>query len=229
LDILKRGFNSLFFPNSCAGCGQTLLNKENLICLPCIGKLPLTNSHLERDNLIERIFWGRIEIERATSYVYFKQEGLVQQIMHHFKYKGKKKIGNVLGTLFANELINSDFVSEINLIIPVPIHPKKKEIRGYNQSDNIAEGMSATLNIPWSRTSVKKIANTESQTKKKRYDRWKNVETVFKVVEPDSLKNKHILLIDDVLTTGSTLEACATELLKVPGTKVSIATIAVGL
>lgn len=229
MDILKRGFNSLFFPRNCTGCGKVLLLKENLICLPCIGKLPLTNSHLEKDNLVERIFWGRITIEKACSFVYFKQDGIVQNIMHHFKYKGKKDIGNVFGALFANELIDSEFISSIDLIVPVPIHAKKRAIRGYNQSDHIAEGLSKGLNIPWNGKVVKKVIDTESQTKKKRYERWKNVEKVFKVLDPEFIQGKHILLIDDVLTTGSTLEACGNSILKVTGTKVSIATIAVGL
>lgn len=225
----KRGFNSLFFPRNCSGCGQTLLKKETYICISCIGSLPLTNSHLERDNLTERVFWGRIPVERACSYVYFKQGSTVQSMMHHFKYKGKKEIGNVLGVLYANDLVDSQFISNIDLIIPVPIHPKKKELRGYNQSDFIAEGMASRLMIPWESNYLKKVVETESQTRKLRYDRWKNVENVFEVIQSDKIKNKHILLIDDVLTTGSTLEACASAILKVPGTKVSIATIAVAL
>lgn len=229
MDVLKRGFNSLFFPSSCAGCGKALLHREHLICLPCIGNLPLTNSHLEKDNLVERIFWGRIRLENACSLVYFKQEGIVQHIMHQFKYKGKKEIGNILGSILANQLKNSDFISSVDLILPVPIHAKKKALRGYNQSDNIAEGMANILHLPWQTSAIKKEKDTESQTKKKRYERWKNVEKVFKVIDTELLKNKHILLVDDVLTTGSTLEACGTAILKVPGTKLSIATIAVGL
>ncbi len=229
MDILKRGFNSIFLPNNCAGCGNALLPRERLICLPCIGKLPITNSHNEQDNMVERIFWGRIRIERACSYLYFKQEGRVQKIMHQFKYKSKPEIGNLLGTLFAKELTNSNFIQDIALIIPVPIHPKKKAIRGYNQSEHIAEGLSKTLNIPWNGNCIEKVLDTESQTKKKRYERWKNVENVFEIKNKALVQNKHILLIDDVLTTGSTLEACAAALLAIEGTKISIATIAVGL
>lgn len=229
MDILKRGFNSIFLPNNCAGCGKSLLQKERLICLPCIGRLPLTNSHNEQENLIERIFWGRIRVEKACSYLYYKQGGMVQKIMHQFKYKNKPEIGNLLGSLFAKELSHSQFIQNIELIIPVPIHPKKHEIRGYNQSEYIAIGLSQTLNIPWNGSCIQKVLDTESQTKKKRYERWKNVENVFEIKNMNPLRNKHILLIDDVLTTGSTLEACSTALLEVEGTTISIATIAVGL
>ena len=219
----------LFFPRHCSACGRALLKKENLICLPCISSLPYTNAHLEKDNAVERIFWGRIKVERAFAMLYFQKKGKVQNLMHELKYNGKKELGIVLGDLYGTQLLNYSNFKHIDLIIPVPIHHKKKVMRGYNQSDFIAQGLSERLKIHTSQTSVEKRIHTQSQTNKNRFERWENVSSTFEVVDKEALENKHILLIDDVLTTGSTIEACGKEILKLPGTKLTIATIAVGL
>lgn len=219
----------LFFPKHCCACGRALLKKENHICLPCISSLPYTNTHLEKDNAVERIFWGRLKLEQAFSMLYFQKKGKVQNLMHELKYNGKKELGIVLGDLYGSHLLNHSEFKHIDLIIPVPIHSKKKLLRGYNQSDFIAQGLSERLKIPTTPTSVEKRIHTESQTNKNRFERWENVDSTFKVIEKESIMNKHILLVDDVLTTGSTLEACGKEILNLSGTKLSIATIAVGI
>lgn len=229
MDILKRGLNLLFFPRHCCACKRALLKKENHICAPCITTLPYTNAHLEKDNAIERIFWGRLKLEQAFSMLYFNKKGKVQNLMHELKYNGKKELGEVLGNLYAEHLLKNIDLNHIDIIVPVPIHPKKKQIRGYNQSDFIAKGMGERLNIPMSDNSVEKNVHTSSQTNKNRQERWENVDNTFTILNEENLTNKHVLLIDDVLTTGSTIESCGNEILKLPGTKLSVATIAVGL
>ena len=219
-------FVNLFFPDLCIVCNSQLINQEDLICTKCLYDLPKTNYHKEIDNPVSRLFWGRTKIEFATAYFSFSKGSNYQHMMHKFKYQGNKEIGYVLGKSFGNQLRNSVF-EEADIVIPVPLHKFKLKKRGYNQSDWIGKGLAEALKIPLDTKSFIRSVVTESQTRKSRFDRWKNVENIFKVTNEENLKGKHILLVDDVVTTGSTLEACTNSLLELENTKVSIATLAV--
>lgn len=219
-------FINLFFPNNCQACGETLIGNERIICIGCQYKLPLTNFHYFDNNPISRIFWGRARIYTATSFLFFNKGGNVQKLIHQLKYKSNIETGKYLGELFATDLIKSPLFSDLDVIIPVPLHAKKLRSRGFNQSEIIARGISNVLSIPVNTTSLLRSEFTETQTKKSRYSRWENVSGKFTLSEQESLKGKYVLLVDDVLTTGATLEACAQELLRLEDIKVSMATLA---
>jgi len=224
MDNLERMLNevvSLLFPKTCDACGLAMNKQLEQICTACRMNLPQTNAHLSKNNPFEKLFWGRIELNKATAFFKFESKGGVQRLIHNLKYEGVKEIGHTLGKFSAQHLNQSSFFDSIDAIVPIPIHEKKEKVRGYNQSHFIADGISEILDIPAIKNAVKKEIHTESQTRKSRYNRWKNVKTTFKVTDSDVLKNKHLLLVDDVVTTGSTVEACGIELLKVEGVQLS--------
>jgi len=223
---LIKDFLALIFPHVCVACGKPLYKTENCICMLCIYHLPKTNFHLDKENPIAKIFWGRVEIVAAASYYSFTKGGKVQHLIHQLKYKGQKEIGVTLGKLYGIELKESVDFQKVDLIIPVPLHKNKLRKRGYNQSESIAEGLSKGMGIPTNFKSLVRAVASESQTRKSRFNRWKNVESVFQVKDEHPLIGKHILLVDDVITTGSTLEACAQTLIKIPGVSVSVVTLA---
>lgn len=217
---------NLFFPNVCVVCGDSLTKQESVVCLTCLVKLPKTGFHMHEDNPVSQVFWGRVKLNSATSFLFFNKGGSVQELMHSLKYKSRKDVGIYLGEQFGNELNRSAFYKTIDLVIPVPLHPKKFRKRGFNQSTTIAKGISNTIHVPVNTDNLVRLVNTDSQTKKSRYNRWENVKDVFGIRNKDELRGKHILLIDDVLTTGATLEACSTILLELENTRVSVATLA---
>jgi len=219
-------FVSLLFPELCAACGESLVANEHLICTGCRFSLPVTNFHLQPDNIVAQQFWGKIKLEGAYALYYFAKGGKIQNLMHAFKYKGIKQIGNLLGNIAGEQLIKNDVFKTADLIIPVPLHKKRMRQRGYNQSACFAEGIAEKLNIAVETDNLVRPTATETQTHKSRFDRFNNMQEVFTVMYPERLRNKHVLLVDDVITTGSTLEACGTQLLKIEGLKLSIATIA---
>ena len=219
-------FLNLFFPLNCNACGTALVSQENVICTSCSFKLPRTGFHTNIENPISRVFWGRVTLESASSFLFFNKGGYVQQLIHQLKYKGKKSIGLYLGKLYGNDLIETDNYKNIDIILPVPLHPKKEKERGYNQSLIIAQGLGQAMQKPVSADNLIKQLHTSSQTKKSRYSRWENVKDAFRVLSPDLLVGKHILLVDDVLTTGATIEACAAKLLEIEDVKVSVVTLA---
>jgi ComF family protein len=214
-----------FYPRICPGCKIALVKGENCICSKCLFQLPRTNFLADKENVVAKIFWGRIYIENAASFLYFQKGGRLQEILHHLKYRKLGQIGVELGQLFGKELIQSHF-AEANVIVPVPLHPSRLRKRGYNQSEKIGQGISETMGIPMITNAIKRVQKNESQTHKSRYDRWENVEQIFKISDTFTLTGKHVLLVDDVITTGATIEACAHEILKTPNCKVSIVTIA---
>lgn len=173
-----------------------------------------------------KMFWGRVGIQAAASCFLFTKGSGVQKLVHQLKYSGQTEVGRVLGRLYGSELKLSPLFAGIDVIAPVPLHPDKLKKRGYNQCDFFAEGLSESLGVPADLNNVQRVIATGSQTRRSRFERWKNVEYVFSAQQPLKLEGKHILLVDDVVTTGSTLEACAQQLLKIPGARVSIATIA---
>ena len=222
-------FYRLFYPKLCGGCDVPLLKGEHHLCLHCRIALPFTNFENIKDNPVERVFYGRVDIENATTLFYFTKGEKVQHILHNIKYNNNKELALYIGRVFGERLINTKYYNNITTIIPTPLHPQKEHLRGYNQSALFAEGMNEILQKKLSLQNLQRTLNTESQTNKNRTERWENVENAFNVVHPQELQQQHILLIDDVLTTGATLEACAQTLKKAANCKVSIATIAYAL
>ena len=198
---------NLIYPDVCIVCEDKLVKNERLFCTLCLADIPRTNFHLYVDNPVSRIFWGRCKIESATSFFYFKKGSKYRSLLHKLKYKGRNDIGIELGKMFGNDLINSLY-NNIDVIIPVPLHPAKLKIRGYNQSEQIANGIGKRMNVPVINNALKRVVNTNTQTKQARFDRWLNVEDIFKYNISSNLLNKNILLVDDIITTGSTVEAC---------------------
>ncbi len=219
-------FLSLLFPRLCYGCGDHLLRNENLICTACYVVIPRTNYHLVAENPVAQLFWGRCLIERAAAFSYYNKGSRIRNLIHNLKYKGVKELGHELGYIYGLSLKTSGFTDGIDIIIPVPLHHSKKHYRGFNQSDLISSGISDVTGLPVDSTSLVRESVSATQTKRSRYDRWTNVEGIFCVTDTVILKGKHILLVDDVITTGSTIEACANELLKIEGVKVSVVALA---
>jgi len=221
-----RDFFGLFFPDNCVSCNQQLVRGEEVICMNCLYHLPRTNFHLRDDNPVAKTFWGRVPLQKATAYYYFSKGSKFRKLIHRLKYNGQRHIGVFLGKHFAGELQKANYLESIQRIIPVPLHPAKERKRGYNQSFYIARGMSQASGIPLDARSLVRITASETQTRKSRFERWKNVGEIFPVVAAEKLMNQHILLVDDVITTGATMEACAHKILEVPGTKVSAVALA---
>ncbi len=219
-------FLGLIFPRLCSCCGNSLWKHENVICDPCFYHLPKTNFHLQVDNPVNRIFLGRADILSATSYLLFNKGSKVQNMIHELKYKGRKDVGIFLGEEFGKMLKSSPPYRETGIIIPVPLHRKKYLKRGYNQSEQFAIGLSSSMNIPYSGQYLLRKNATETQTHKSRFLRWKNANDCFFVADPVAIAGSIILLVDDVVTTGATLESCISALSAVPGVRISVATIA---
>ena len=188
-------------------------------------KLPRTGFELVDDDPVSRTFWGRVKLEKATSLYYYRKGEMLQKLLHRLKYKGNYQMGQVLGVQMGNVFKQSGFMVGIDMIIPVPLHEKKFRQRGYNQSEYIAIGLSQATGVEVVKGSLLRTVYTESQTHKGRFERWENVSNIFTVANPESLNGKHILLIDDVVTTGATLEACVQTLLQNSRVKVSVATV----
>lgn len=225
---LAQGVSHMFYPRLCEGCSKALLPEEDVLCLNCsIYNLPRTAYHHIPENETFMRFAGRLKLERATSLAYFTPEGLLQHLLHGLKYGGKKEIGTYLGRQLAYDMQQTGWSKGIDAIVPVPLHPKREAERGFNQSVVIAEGMQDVLKIPVYTDVVRRTRFTETQTQKTREERMENMQDAFEAVNDEKLRDKHILLIDDVLTTGATLEACAQALMALPGVKISIATIGV--
>ncbi len=193
--------------------------------MQCINDLPHTNFAMHANNPVEKRFWGRIAVTSAMSEFYFSKASAIQNIIHEFKYKGNKKAGRYLGELIGKSLLNSNRFN-IDVIVPIPLFEKKEKLRGFNQAAILCEGISETMNVPVVKNAVHRIVSTQTQTKKHRAERWINVEKSFSVNQPQLLEGKHILLVDDVITTGATLEACGAAILKINNVRLSIATLA---
>jgi ComF family protein len=219
-------FISLLFPRLCYACGCHLLRNENLICTGCYISIPRTNYHLQPENPVAQLFWGRCMVEKAAAFSFYTRGSRVRNLIHKLKYSGIKEIGYELGRIYAVPLKSSGFTAGIDLIIPVPLHPSKKRIRGFNQSEYISEGISAVTGLAVDTVSLIRILQSSTQTSRTRYERWTNVEGIFRVADAGAIRGKHVLLVDDVITTGSTIESCVNELLKIEDVKVSVIAIA---
>ena len=228
MNTLTRHISDLlefFYPTLCITCGNRLVSQEKYLCIECWNDLPVTNFHVQQGNNVEQLFWGRTKIEYATAFFTYKKGSNYQHLIHFIKYKGMKELGFETGRRFGSVLKNSAQFNSIDLVVPVPLHPLKQKKRGYNQSEWIALGISEAMKKPLIANNLERNVHTSTQTRKNRFERWGNVENIFGVNNPDEFSGKHILLIDDVVTTGSTLEACANKLIEIEGAKVSIATL----
>lgn len=204
-----------------------LVKNERVVCTSCIHELPVTNFHLDNDNAVKKVFYGRLEIENATALLLFHKKGSVQKLIHRLKYKGNKEIGTFLGEWMGAELHKSSQFKDVDLIIPVPLHRKKLKSRGFNQVENFGKEIAKALKVPYEDTVLLKKSFSGTQTIKARLARWGNIEESFVLSNGQTVKNKHLLLVDDLITTGATLEACAAVLKEAGGVKISIATMAV--
>jgi ComF family protein len=213
---------NLFFPPICVSCKSFIGTHENVICTFCRHELPLTNHHLNPENDAFKKFYGRIPVEHVSTLLYFHKKGRVQEMIHNLKYKGHEEIGTILGEWCADDIKNIELLKEVNAIIPVPLHKKKLKERGYNQVTYFGKALSEHLKIPLNESILKRNVYSKTQSKKNLLGRIDGIETVFDVEFCETDTNKHYLLIDDVLTTGATLEACSKALLKIPGTRISI-------
>ena len=218
---------NLLYPAPCLACGKILHQNESLICLECLLHLPKTNFHNDPSNAVCKLFWGRAKVEMATAFLFFTKAGKIQHLIHQLKYSKKPEIGVYLGKLFGKDLQKSHYFQSVDVIVPVPLHPKKIKTRGYNQSEKIAVGLSQVMNVSVDTTSFVRRTETETQTRKNRFNRWENVKEVFSVNDENALKNKHILLVDDVITTGATIEGCIRKLTAIEGARVSVVSLAV--
>ncbi len=219
-------FSHLFFPHTCVGCGNDLVGQDQLLCLHCLHDLPFTNFHLFANNPVEKIFWGRINIASAASLLYFTKNSALQNAMHQFKYKAKKEIGFYFGRMMGKSLMESDRFKNIDAIIPLPLFKSKEKNRGYNQSAILCEGISDIMQKEVFNNVVIRSVATETQTKKNRIERWINIEGKFELKNEELLQNKHVLLVDDIITTGATFEACAAVLQNINNIQISVATLA---
>lgn len=229
MPLLKNIFSDtlhLFYPHVCNGCGSDLLQKDNLLCLKCINDLPHTYFAEHAGNPIEKYFWGRLNIIAAHSEFYFLKGALVQALIHQLKYKGNIAIGVYLGELMGKSLLHSQRFNKVDALVPLPLYANKEHKRGYNQAAIICNGLSSVMNIPVINGNIIRQRPTDTQTRKHRTERWENVEGSFAVNNPAALQGKHLLLVDDVITTGATLEACGHIILQQSPVQLSIATLA---
>ena len=219
-------FVSLIYPNICMACNFSLTKGEECICTKCRYQLPQTNYHLQYDNPLEKYFWGRITVKKVAAYYYFNKGTNVQRLLHRLKYEGRREIGVNIGKLYGHKLKDVDSFKDIDAVIPVPLHPAKQKKRGYNQSESFAEGLADSLQSKVITNCVIRENESDTQTRKNRFYRWENVSGIFKLKNFQDLTEKNLLLVDDVITTGATIEACAQVLSQISGVKINVVTIA---
>ena len=216
----------VFYPQICLACSRKLLSYERVICTHCEANLPKTNFHNRESNPVEILFWGRCKIESASAYYRYLKNGKVQNLIHNFKYKGYQEIGLYMGEVYGKTLFKSNRFNTIDRIIPVPLHPKRRRFRGFNQSAVFGKGLAISMKCKLDTNSLIRITHTQTQTKKSRWERHKNVSSIFVINNPEKLEGKHILLVDDVITTGSTIESCVNTLSQIKGIRISVVAIA---
>ena len=217
---------NLLFPRVCAACGNLLLEGEDSVCTTCRFLLPKTSYELNPDNPLAQMFYGQMPFNAVMAEFFFSKTGKVQHLIHGLKYHHCRENGIFLGQEIGKSLLQAPDYQEIDCIVPIPLHPKKEKIRGYNQSHVIAEGISEIMNIPIAEKCLVRSVFTDTQTHKTRDERYQNVKDIFHIEKPEKLQGKHVLLVDDVLTTGATLMSAGKALLNVEGIKISVATVA---
>ena len=219
-------FISMLYPRYCFACNEGLVKGENMVCTNCMLEIPRTHFHLYGRNALYNRLSGRIPLHAAFAFFFFKKGGKVQQLLHALKYNRHPEIGEALGEVYGEELRKVDINQKFDCIVPVPLHPARKQSRGYNQSEEFGKGLSKSLNIPLLGDALVRTVKTESQTRKSKLNRWRNVTEVFQLQEPEQIYNRRVLLVDDVITTGATIEACAQVIVDGSKSAVSIASIA---
>lgn len=222
LTEIKESLLHLLFPHICDGCGSDLISKESVLCMRCIEALPQTDFEFHPGNPVEKKFYGRLPLQHASAFCYFGKESLMQQMVHQVKYRGNRELGIQLGKLMGDALKKAGRF-DVDVLIPLPLFPDKERKRGYNQSLLLCEGIATQLNKPVLKDIISRPQHTETQTKKGRIERWKNIEGKFSLISPEAIRQKHVLLVDDVITTGATIESCGSELLKADDVKLSVA------
>lgn len=220
------GFVSLFYSPYCLACNGILVKGESTVCTACISELPRSFDHLEKENNLFQKLSGRLNIERASAFFIFRKRGKIQRLIHAFKYKNHAEIGIMLGKIYAKELQDAGLTKDLDMIIPVPLHRSKKKKRGFNQSAEFGKGLGSVLAIPCNDNVLVRAVHSETQTTKSRLSRWQNVNAIFKIENQELIKGKNILLVDDIATTGATLEACGTALFESGISTLSIACLA---
>jgi len=225
LTVVCRDVAGILYPPICAACGDVLVRQENVLCLRCLSELPLTGFHHDTENPVAKLFWGRVNLENATAFLSLYRSSRYRNILHELKYRGQYNVGHAMGRMFGQALGESPFM-EADLLLAVPLHRRRLRQRGYNQSDMIARGMAEVMGKPFETGWIKRMVSNPSQTNRSRIERWENVEGIFSVKDTGCLEGRHILLVNDVVTTGATLEACASALLAAVDVKVSVAALA---
>lgn len=221
-----KDFLHLVYPEVCMGCGSDEVSGEQMLCAQCFHSLPATGFFGMEDNPVAQKFYGREKIAHAASAYFYSKDSLIQRLLAALKYKQDRDCGRYLGILLLNQMLQSQWLADIDLLIPLPLSKERKFQRGYNQSTLLAEPMSEKTGVPIEEEVVVRTVNTETQTHKTREERWNSMQNIFRVTDPDKLKGKHVLVIDDVLTTGATLEVLCNTILRVPRVQVSVATFA---
>ncbi len=216
----------LLLPHLCMGCGSDALERSSIVCAKCLLKLPSTNHFVQPKNEVYEKFAGRIQIEQAASMYYFTKQSLLQHLMKQLKYHRHAQTGLILGAMLGHQLSNAPQFDDVSVIIPLPLNEQKLHQRGYNQAALIAQGITEVWPKPYNDTALSRSIFTQTQTKKNRISRFENMEDVFVVNDSAALKGQHVLLIDDIVTTGATLEACGLQMLTVSDIKISFATVA---
>ncbi len=226
LDEIQKNLLNTLFPVFCNGCNNLLLKNENVICTKCLHHLPFTHHHTITNTEIDKTFYGLVPFEFGASILYFNKKGISQNLIHNLKYRNRQEIGTYLGNLYAKELINIETIKTIDFIVPVPLHKKRFHERGYNQITTFCKAIEKNLDIPMLDDVLVKNKNLKSVTDKSKEGRLEHNKNVFSIENQEKIEGKHILIIDDVFTTGATIEACAKEILKIKNTKISILTMA---
>ena len=218
---------NLFFPEVCEACSGVLTDNEIVLCISCRHQLPITNFHFDNSETVKKIIYGRVKLEYATSLLHFSKKGIVQQLLHNLKYRGHEQISEFFGKWLGVELSTIDAYKSIDVVVPIPLYKTKLRKRGYNQVTQFGKEIAKALNVEYNDTVLIKNKATKTQVFKDRFTRWNDDEALFDISENKSLTGKHILLVDDIIITGATIEACASVLLKIDNIKLSLATMAI--
>ncbi|MBO6605597.1 MAG: ComF family protein [Psychroserpens sp.] len=218
---------NLFFPKVCLACNNHLSDNEYQICTNCRHELPLTNFHSDKSNAVHKTLYGRVKLENATALLHFSKKGRVQQLIHNLKYRGHEDVSDLLGAWLGAELKDIPEYQSIDVVVPVPLHKTRLRSRGFNQVDRFAKQIATAINADYDPSVLIKTANTKTQVFKNRLKRSTSQTKNFKVNDYQAIKNKHVLLVDDIITTGATVEDCATSLFEVEGLRLSLATMAI--
>ena len=230
LKVIQEHFCAVFdtfFPRICCACTKPLLPVEEIVCMECNFDMTKARNYNDPNSKLNKKFWGRVNLGGVVAYYVFRKDSKVQHLIHQLKYKGKHEIGELIGVKLGNLLLEEDsIIKNVDLVVPIPLHYKKFKKRGYNQCDSFAKGIAETLNVKYSTNAVERITANESQTTKSKLDRWGNVAELFVVKDKSQLVGKHVLVVDDVITTGSTAEACLQTISEIENIKISFAAIA---